>query len=214
MVDPKQQLGELLADPGYSRTIALLTKEVMSTWNLSHNAARSAVLSAIGDPIALGCIYEAWILARKTGEKSKVPAVISRRRVLDQLAKDARRPRHSSFPVTAEELEAEADFDSLHTAPDRDPRVQLECQQLIQMVRGAIVCFGTQGATQRRQAQLLQRRGLDEIAYPQLSEELACSENALRVRVHAALKALHEHILWCHPELVSMRTESVRARNV
>jgi type II secretory pathway predicted ATPase ExeA len=68
-------------------------------------------------------------------------------------------------------------------------------------VRDAVACFATQGHAQQRQARLLQRYALDEVKYAELSTELACSENALRVRVHKAMLALRKHIRECHSEL-------------
>jgi hypothetical protein len=213
MVESGKQLEELLGDPGYSRTIALLTKEVMSKWHLSYTDARGSVLSAIGEPTALASIHEAWVLA-KTGVKPALPALISRRRVLDLLGKDARRTGHSSFPLGADELEADRELDVFHMRSTRDPEAQLECEQFIQLVRGAIACFAAKGVVQRRQAHLLRRRALDEVSYSELSAELACGEPALRVRVHAAMRALHNHILKCHPELLPTRVLLVCARNV
>lgn len=213
MVDSKQQLEELLGDPGYSRTIDLLTREVMSTWNLSHTDARGSVLSAIGEPTALARIYAAWVLA-KTGEKPKHAAVITRRRVLDLLGRDARRTGHSSLPHPSAEVATDRTYHSLCTAPEHDPQSQLECRQFIEMVRGAIACFASQGSVQERQAELLRLRHLEERSYTELSAQLACSKNALRVRVHAAMRALQRHLLSCHPELLSMRPVLVRRRNV
>jgi DNA-directed RNA polymerase specialized sigma24 family protein len=206
MPETKQQLDVLLADPGYSRTLALLTREVMQLWRVSYLDARGFVLSAIGEPTALASIYEAWVAARATGENRTHPLLISRRRVIDLLRKDARRPGHSSLPVAANEIEGDETLGSLHTDPQRDPEVQLQRQQCIELVRRAIACFGGQGKAQERQAELLKRRALDEITYAKLSVELACTENALRVRLHAAMRAFHRHILSCHPELLSLRT--------
>lgn len=200
MVESKQQLEALLGDPGYSRTIAALTKEVMGKWNMARAAARSIVLSAIGEPTALATIYQAWVLA-KAGGKRGVVGVITRRRVLDLLAGEARRVGHSSLPDAADELETSRAYDHLRVGPDADPRTQFDRQQVIHLVRGAIACFASLGAVERRQASLLQDHVLDEIPYSALSKRLECSEVALRVRVHAAMKALHKHILWCHPEL-------------
>src|SRR5262245_51891151 len=137
MVDSKQQLEELLRDPGYSRTVALLTKELMSSWNLPHSHANRLVLSAIGDPPALARIYEAWVLA-KTGENTRLAALISRRRVLDLLRKDARRPGHSSLPTTADEVDADKAFNSLYTSAERDPQKELENQEFIGLMGRAL----------------------------------------------------------------------------
>ena len=74
------------------------------------------------------------------------------------------------------------------------------------MVRDAVACFATQGRAQQRQARLLQRYALDEAKYSELSTELACSENALRVRVHKAMFALRKHIRECHSDLENLLT--------
>jgi hypothetical protein len=213
MVEPTQQLEELLRDPGYTRTIALLTREVMTRWRRSYAEAHGLVLSAIGEPTAIARIHEAW-LRGKAGDKPKLAALISRRRVLDLLGKDARRPGHTSLPATQDEPDADGALDVIETCADHDPKAQLECKQLIQMVRGAIACFAALGTVRQRQAQLLQRRILEGASYAQLSIELVCNENALRVRVHAALKALQRHILECHPELLPARPVLRSGRNV
>jgi DNA-directed RNA polymerase specialized sigma24 family protein len=162
------------------------------------------VLSAIGEPRALASIHQAWMLA-KAGIDPHMPAVISRRRVLDLLDRDARRPNHRSMSTLDAELDAEQPQHALRLVPP-DPCTQLECLQLVYLVRGALACFGATGIIQKRQAHLLQRRKLDEVSYRDLATELACSKNALRVRVHAAMKALHRHIERCHPELLSVRS--------
>lgn len=212
MVNSIRQLEDLLGDPGYSRTIALLTREVMAKWNYSRDAAHSAVLSAIGEPAALAVIHQAWLSA-STGGNPGLAAVISRRRVLDLLGKDARRANHRSMPLVADEIETETTPDALRTA-DSDARAQVELLQLVQLVRGALACFAARGSTQKRQAHLLQRRMLDEIPYRELAVELACTEAALRVRVHAALRALYRHIACCHPELLAMRSQVTGAPSV
>lgn len=213
MADSSQQLEELLRDPGYLKTIDLLTREVMRTWNYSHSDAHRLVLSAIGEPRALSDIHEAWLVAR-AGGNSRLPALISRRRVLDLLGKDARRPGHSSALLGSEEIDAEWVPAALRTDANLAPSVQLERAELRAMIRGAIACFAAGGVVQQRQASLLQSRVFDEVSYPDLCLELACTRTALRVRVHAALRAFRRHILSCHPELVLTRPLSIRARNV
>ncbi len=173
-------------------------------------ARRGAV--GIGEPGALATIHDAWVAA-KTGTNPRLPALISRRRVLDLLGSDARRPNHRSMPLVADEIEAERTPEALRTS-GLDARALLECRQLIHMIRGALACFGAKGIIQRRQAHLLQRRMLDEVPYCELAIELACKESALRVRVHAAVRALHRHIQWCHPELLSAHAQPAGARNV
>jgi DNA-directed RNA polymerase specialized sigma24 family protein len=200
-----QQLNELLADPDFRRMIALVSREVMSTWNVSFSLARGAVLSAIGEPKTLTCIYQAWTAAKHTGANLGLAMVIIRRRVISLLRKDARPAGHCSLPATPEDLEYDPALGSFDQDLPRNARAELEYRQILQMVRGALACFAAQGARQRRQAELLHRRFLDEAAYAELSVELACSERALRVRVHKAIHALGRHIQGCHPELVSIR---------
>lgn len=204
MVDSRHQLEELLADPAYARTIRLLTREVMAKWNYSRDAARGSVLSAIGEPRTLASIHQAWMQA-KTGIDPHLPAVISRRRMLSLLGRDARRPNHRSMSTLDTELAAEQGLRAIRLVQP-DACTQLECLQLIYLVRGALACFGATGIIQKRQARLLQRRMLDEVSYRELAAELACSKNALRVRVHAALRALYRHIERCHPELLAGRS--------
>jgi hypothetical protein len=176
----------------------------MTSWNYSRDAARGSVLSAIGEPRALASIHEAWMQA-KAGIDPGLPAVISRRRVLDLLIRDARRANHRSMSTLDTEPDAEQTQHALRLVSP-DPCTQLECLQFIYLVRGALACFGATGIIQKRQAHLLQRRKLDEVSYRDLATELACSKSALRVRVHAAMKALHRHIARCHPELLTGRS--------
>jgi hypothetical protein len=196
----KEQLEELLGDSSFLKIIELITKEVMRFWNLSHATASGFTLSAIGDPETLAGVHGAWFLAKRTGERLGLTKVIIRRRVIDLLRRDARQSNHCSLPAAVEPLESDAAlaFDELL---QRSPRAQLEFQQIIQLVRGALTCFATQGRIQERQARLLRRHALDEVQYSELSVELACSANALRVRVHKAMHALRRHIGACHPEL-------------
>jgi DNA-directed RNA polymerase specialized sigma24 family protein len=204
MVELARQLEELLRDPGYRRTIAALTWEVSTKWRQSRAEARRLVLSAIGEPTALAVIHAAWI-AGKTGASPKLAAVISRRRVIDLLSRDARRAGHVSLPTTADDLDGGGPLDVAETLAHDDPHAQLECKELIQMVRGAIACFAAGSSVRQKQARLLERRILEGASYAQLSMELVCNENALRVRVHVALKALQRHILECHPALLPAR---------
>lgn len=208
MLDPRQQLAELLNVPEYQRTIDAIANEVVAKWGYSRGDARRTVLSAIGEPSALASIHAAWLRA-KTGGPAGLPALITRRRTLDLLVKDARRPGHSSMPPASDELDAETTQESFIIA-DLDPRAQLECQQRIQLVRAALTCFAAQGLIETRQAHLLRRRVLEEAPYRDLAVELNCKEAAVRVRVHAALHALYRHILWCHPELISTHTALAR----
>lgn len=196
----EDRLQDLLRDPGFLKVVDLVASEVMRCWNVPRRTAHGFVLSAIGEPETLGRIHDAWILARNTGENPGLAKVIVRRRVIDLLRREARQTNHCSLPaaVDADEIDAALAF---HELLQRSPRAQLELQQIIQLVRSAVACFATQGRIQKRQAQLLRRYALDEVPYPELSIELACSENALRVRVHKAMLALRRHIGVCHPEL-------------
>jgi DNA-directed RNA polymerase specialized sigma24 family protein len=195
-----RQLDELFADPGFASIVDLVAGEVMRLWAVPHAAAHGFVVSAIGEPDTLACIHNAWSVAASTGENFGLVKVILRRRVIDLLRKDARHANHCSLPTTVDAIDTER-TPGFHELVQRDPRLQLELQQIIRMVRGALDCFSTQGEIQGRQARLLRRYALDEIGYTALSSELACSENALRVRVHKAMLALRKHIRECHAEL-------------
>lgn len=200
----------LLADPSFVRIIDLVANEVVRLWSVPHSVARGFVLSAIGEPETLAGIYSAWSVANQSGDGLGLAKVIVRRRVIDLLRKDARQANHDSLPETPEAGEMERALGAFHGAVERDPRAQLELQQVIQRVRRALACFATQGATQRRQAQLLQSHVLDEGGYKALSVQLACSENALRVRVHKAMFALRRHILECHADLEGLLERDLR----
>jgi DNA-directed RNA polymerase specialized sigma24 family protein len=197
----EQQLAKLLADPDFKKAIALVSREVIRNWKYSCSGARSVVLSAVGEPKALDSIHEAWLRARSTGASLGYPMVIIRRRVLDLLAKDARRADHSSLP---EVPDGEEDEIVRHDDLGRTAHTILERGQVIDMVQRAVACFGTQGTAQHRQAELLQRRILEDVSYMELSVDLACTQAALRVRLHKAMSALRRHILDCHPELRSL----------
>lgn len=204
------QLEELLQDPEFLRVIDLNTKEVTRFWSIPAEAARGFVLSAIGEPETLACIYNAWLLAKHTDAHQGLAKVIVRRRVIDLLRKDARPTNHCSLPTTADAIqspdvmEADAMLGSFHESLQGNPRAQLELRELIQLVQDALACFEVQGRAQQRQAQLLRRYALDEVKYPQLSLELTCSENALRGRVHKAMIAFRTHIRECHSELLGL----------
>lgn len=195
-----RHLDQLFADPGFGKTVDLVAREVMRLWGIPHAAAHGFVVSAIGEPDTLACIHNAWSVATSTGENFGLVKVIIRRRVIDLLRKDARQASHCSSPTTVDAIDTDR-TPAFHELVQRDPRLQLELQQIIHMVRGALDCFSTQGEIQDRQARLLRRYALDEIGYSALSAELACTESALRVRVHKAMLALRKHIRECHGEL-------------
>jgi DNA-directed RNA polymerase specialized sigma24 family protein len=128
--------------------------------------------------------------------------LIIRRRVIDLLRKDARPNNHCSLPGAANDaIETGILPEVLCERPAWTPQTQLELSQATAMVRTALSCFASQGAKQREQALLLQRYVLDEVGYTELSAELACSKNALRVRVHKAIIALRKYVEVHHPEL-------------
>jgi DNA-directed RNA polymerase specialized sigma24 family protein len=195
-----RHLDELFTDSRFGKIVDLIAREVMRLWAVPHAAAHGFVVSAVGDPDTLACIHNAWSVAASTGESFGLVKVILRRRVIDLLRKDARQANHCSLPTTVDAIDTER-TPAFHELVQRDPRLQLELQQIIRMVRGALDCFSTQGEIQDRQARLLRRYALDEIGYTALSSELACSESALRVRVHKAMLALRKHIRECHGEL-------------
>ncbi|HEX3766218.1 MAG TPA: hypothetical protein VHW23_46315 [Kofleriaceae bacterium] len=195
-----RQLDQLFADLAFTKTIDLVARDVMRLWGVPHAAAHGFVVSAIGEPDTLACIHNAWSVAMSTGENFGLVKVIIRRRVIDLLRKDARQSNHCSLPTTIDAIDIDR-TPGFHELVQRDPRLQLELRQIIQMVRGALDCFSTQGEIQDRQARLLRRYALDEVQYCVLSAELACSETALRVRVHKAMLALRKHIRDCHAEL-------------
>ena len=199
-ISPDGQLEDLLGDPAFLKVVDLLAREVVRFWNVPQRTAHGFVLSAIGEPETLRGIHNAWLVARSGGGSPGLAKVIIRRRVIDLLRRDARQNGHCSQPATIDAIDTDSAlaFDELL---QRSPRAQLELQQIVQLVRGALICFAAQGRIQERQAQLLRRYALDEVQYSELSMELACSENALRVRVHKAMLALRRHIGVCHPEL-------------
>jgi DNA-directed RNA polymerase specialized sigma24 family protein len=205
------QIEALFQDREFRKTLDLVMKEVMRFWSVPTKVARGFVLSAIGEPDTLSSIYEAWSLAKESGEGPGLTKVIIRRRVIDLLRKDARRTNHCALSTTTDALETDQALGSFDELVQSNPRAQLELRQVIHMVRVAVTCFATQGRAQARQAQLLQRYALDEANYAELSVELTCSENALRVRVHKAMLALRKHIQICHPDLEDLLGRDRRA---
>jgi len=195
-----EQLDTLLAEPGFVRIIELVTREVARAWRVPGPAARGFVLSAIGEPATLAVIARAWLGAGATGKDRGLAKVIVRRRVIDLLRKDAR-STYRGAPASMTDLTELERAPDLHAAVERDPRAQLELQEVIRKVRDALACFAAQGPPQARQARLLEHHTLDEVSYDELGAQLACSEGALRVRVHKALRAFRKHVLVCHTDL-------------
>lgn len=194
----RHQLDELLGNSGFLKTVDLITKEVYHVWNLSVRDAYRVVLSAIGEPATLACVYAA--LSPK--QNLALARVIIRRRVIDLLRKDARPNNHCSLsPSAADGAEPQCPPGAFDDPLESTPRVQLEVRQVVELVRTALDGFAAQGDKQQQQAQLLQRYVLDEVGYADLSVELTCSKTALRVRVHKAIVALRKYVQTCHPEL-------------
>lgn len=196
-------LDALLADPRFRAITDLVAAEVARCWSLPQRVARGFVLSAIGEPATLRVIAEAWARGAQPGHSLGLAKLIIRRRVIDLLRKDARPDREGARVRSLEPADLERDVD-LRGLDRLDPRDQLELQDVIVRVRGALDCFATQGPAQARQARLLQAHELDEVSYEALSAELACSAPALRVRVHKARLAFGRHVAACHAELVGL----------
>jgi DNA-directed RNA polymerase specialized sigma24 family protein len=204
MFSSEQAIARLLGDPEFRRVLDLVTREVMRAWQLPAATARGFVLSAIGEPAALASIHDAWAAAQQAGDGLGLAKLIMRRRVIDLLRKDARQAGRGTAPVTVDFVDAERELDAFHDRVQADPRAQLELREVIDLVRRELACFGAEGDAQRRQELVLRRHVLDEVGYPALSLELACSEPALRVRVHKAMLALRRHIRVCNPGLASV----------
>jgi DNA-directed RNA polymerase specialized sigma24 family protein len=190
---------ELLENADFSKTIAVVAREVGLRWQVCDEVARGLILSAIGEPETLANIHHAY----SSGQTRRAKLII-RRRVIDLLRKDARRENHCSLLETADAHDAEYVIAVLPEAAERSPQVLLEFQQIVARVRTALESFAARGTVQERQAQLLRRYMLEEIGYSQLSIELMCPENALRVRVHKAMLALRRHVQQCHPDLQNL----------
>lgn len=198
MPESDHQLAALLANPSFERILRLVAREVMTRWHLSWSVARLVVLSAIGEPAVLAGIHDAWFAA---GDRRSLAKVIVRRRVLDLLGKDARPRWHTELPADTDLGSGELPIDRFDADVQRVVVGQIAHRKLVESVRDALACFAGQGSVERRQAHLLQRYDLDEITYAELSAELGCSINALRVRVYKARIALLRHIRGCHPDL-------------
>jgi len=199
--DPEvaQQLEALLEDAEFARLIDFVTAEVTRAWHIPRRTAAGFVMSAVGAPKTLACVHREWFSARAAGTGFGLAQVIVRRRVLDLLRGDARRPGHESLPRSADALHAA--LGSCADRAEQDPHAQAELNQVVEQVRSALRCFAEQGPRQARQAGLVRRYAIDEISHADLAAKLACSPNALRVRLHKAMRALRRHIETCHPEL-------------
>jgi DNA-directed RNA polymerase specialized sigma24 family protein len=209
----EEQLEELLTDPGYKKLIVALAKHVMSLWGFSFSDARSYVLSAIGEPKALTEIHDAFVSAKHGGGNPTYPALFSRRRVIDLMRRDARRTGHISLLEETKGRDGEA-LNSQHSTSHRDAEEELQRHQFNEMIRRAVEGFGQQSKLRGRQANLLQRRVFDEADYSTLSKELTCNRNALRGRLHAAIRAFYKYIRRCHPEIEVMWISMVGSRRV
>jgi hypothetical protein len=202
MSEPKlyleTKLKELLADREFWRAINFVAGEAMANWRISHAMASVAVLSAIGEPKDLTAVHAAWFAGQ-----APLARTIMRRRVFDLFRKDARRADHLSLPSTTDGTEAVLGWRDVDV--HRNPAEWLEYIRGIRGIHAAVACLARSGGKRREQSRLLQQHFLDEIPYPQLSIELGCSEIALRVRVHKAIKVLRKHIVDCHPDLLVIR---------
>jgi DNA-directed RNA polymerase specialized sigma24 family protein len=200
--EPTRQLNALRADPEFQKLIVRAAAEVMRTWSVSRQNANQIVISAVGEPRTLASVHGAWFAARANATGTGLVTVIIRRRVLDLMRSDARRPRHESLPPTIEQLD-----DALRArAPQdgrlpQDPHALAERRAIVDGVRTALHSFAEQGPRQERQARLVRRHAIDEASHSDLARQLACSPTALRVRIHKAMRALRRHIETCHPEL-------------
>ncbi|HEX8113409.1 MAG TPA: hypothetical protein VF516_37020, partial [Kofleriaceae bacterium] len=191
-----QQLDALLTDVEFHKLIEAVTAEVVRRWNVPRRTAAGLVMSAVGEPGTLHCVHRAWFLAETRGSGARLAKLIVRRRVFDLLRADARRPLHTSLPRTSDEIDGA--LRALDGRIDRDSHAQAELHAVASRVRAALECFARQGPCQARQACLVRRHALDEIDRLDLAAQLACSQNALRVRIHKALRALRKHIEACH----------------
>jgi DNA-directed RNA polymerase specialized sigma24 family protein len=214
MLETKRQLDKLLADCGFLRIVTGVTREVMYKQNVSHEVAFKLVLSAIGEPKAFASVYSVWSSEKPTEQKCRLVWTIVRRRVIDLLRKDARRPGHISLLVDADDLGADTWAISFGGEGQDNPQIQLENRQVAQMVRVALFCFSGKGDKQEEQARLLRRYALEQATYMELSKELSCPEGALRVRVHKAMRALRRHIRICHPDLLEQIVSCASPRSM
>src|SRR3954468_6222495 len=194
-----EQLKALFEDGEFSKLLTGAIAEVVRVWNIPHRIASGLVMSAVGEPKVLASIHDQWMSAKASGAGLGLPRVIVRRRVFDLLRGDARRPHHESLPATIDEADATlgpGDHEVRH-----DPHALAELKQIVDHVHAALHSFAEQGPVQARQAALLRCYALDELTHPELAERFACTEGALRVRIHKAMQALRRHIGAHHPEL-------------
>jgi DNA-directed RNA polymerase specialized sigma24 family protein len=222
--DAERQLEDLLKDPDYARILTAVTSEIERRWCLAHTDACCTVLSAIGEPKELASIYDAMrqvrrakekltldgdpgkahALATVIREKTALARLITRRRTIDLLRKDAARQGHDSFFCGVED-ENDTPVGSIRAETPADPEAHVQRVQLKVQFQRALRCFGSQDDTARKRADLLRRRELEDTDYEILSNELGCPVPTLHVRVHAAKCAFFAHIRkceHCHPELI------------
>lgn len=193
MSESQHQLHELLADCDFERALTIAAGDVMRLWNMSYDTARGFVLSAIGEPAVLAKIHHAWMEPNHGLGK-----VIVRRRVQDLLRKDARPASHCSLPAMPDELGPDT---TPGIGQDLEWKVDLERRLFAQRILEVLDCFAELGPVEHRQAGLLRRRVLDEASYSDLSTEMSTTGNALRGRVHVALRAFREYLRASDPEL-------------
>jgi DNA-directed RNA polymerase specialized sigma24 family protein len=205
-----QQLEALFGDAEFAKLLTGAIAEVMRVWNIPHRTASGLVMSAVGEPKALASIHDRWLSAKATGAGLGLPRLIVRRRVFDLLRGDARRPHHESLPATVDE--ADAALGPADHPVGHDPHTLAELKQIVDQVHAALRSFAERGSIQARQAELLRCYALDELTHPELAERFACTEGALRVRIHKAMQALRRHIDTCRPELGELIERTGAAR--
>jgi len=176
----------LFTDPTFLSVIKVVASELARGHGMPFRQAEGFVISGLGEPAVYAAVREAWAAGLRGLAK-----VILRRRAIDLLRKDARRPKHRSLFTTVDETHLTA---ATTSAAGLHWSAQVERRLLLQMVLTALDCFASQGEVQRRRAVLLRRYTLEEASYDELSAELGVKQVALRVRVHEAIWAFREHL--------------------
>jgi DNA-directed RNA polymerase specialized sigma24 family protein len=188
----EDQLRELLADPQYMRTVHILTAEVAYRWN--RGDAPQVVLSAIGEPDVLAAIS-----AAVRTNKQNLAMLISRRRVINLLRRDA--TRHGHLPLSQHESDGSQEL--VDTSPDGDPVTKLQHLDACKRVHLVLARFEVEAPvrTRSRQANLLRRRFLEGASYRDLSVELRRSHAAVRVRILFAKRAFRRFVELNYPDV-------------
>jgi len=187
MTSADTPLDDLLSAPEFSRVVAAVSRELARARRMPLTCARGFVLSGLGDPDKLTEICSAW-----TAGQRGLAKVMLRRRAIDVLREEGRRPKHRSLPAAPDALHAEI---SLVIAPaDLHWGAEIERHSVVRVVLAALSCFASQGTIQRSRASLIRRYLLEEKSYRELSAELGVPMSALRVRVHKAIRAFREYL--------------------